>query len=219
MLARLLNFFRKRGFKATVQRCWVEFVHGFYLGRMKLYRCTLPAGKPANAPDVQIKRVKRGGVSAEYLDAIVGAGNSTTNLAKLETRFATGSELWMAEVNGRFAGFGWTIRGRTMEKHFFQLGPNEVHFFDFYVFPEFRGRGINTILLAQMLHDLGNEGVTRCHIECAAWNKAQIRSLGKTPFMFYAEVVRIPVGDKGRTLVTKGNLPKETADQPELVRN
>lgn len=96
-------------------------------------------------------------------------------------------------MEGKLAGFGWTIQGRTIEPHFFPLQSDEVHLFDFFVFPEFRGRGINVALVMDILTRLGEEKVRLAHSECAAWNDAQIRSLSKTPFRRYGEAIKLGI--------------------------
>ena len=38
---------------------------------------------------------------------------------------------------------GGPCRGRTIEPHYFPLGQDDVHLFDFHVFPQYRGQGMN----------------------------------------------------------------------------
>ena len=68
-----------------------------------------------------------------------------------------------------------------MEPHFFPLADNDVHLFDFYVFPEFRGRRVNPMLVSHILASLRREACGRAYIEAAEWNLAQLRSLAKLP--------------------------------------
>jgi GNAT superfamily N-acetyltransferase len=69
-----------------------------------------------------------------------------------------------------------------MEPHYFPLGAHDVHLFDFHVFPRYRGRGMNPLLVRHILRRLAADGLGRAFIEAAEWNRAQLSSLGKTPF-------------------------------------
>ena len=73
-------------------------------------------------------------------------------------------------------------KGRTVEPHYFRLGPDDVHLFDFHVFPQYRGQGVNPLLVSYILRSLAAEGQGRAFIEAAEWNQAQLASLRRTPF-------------------------------------
>jgi len=88
----------------------------------------------------------------------------------------------MIKSEGKLAGYGWSLRGRTIERHYYRLGPDDVHLFDFYVFPQYRGRGLNPLLVTEILRNLAIERMDRAFIEAAEWNQAQLASLRKTPF-------------------------------------
>jgi len=88
----------------------------------------------------------------------------------------------VAKLEGEFAGYGWTIYAETMESHYVPLGCNDVHLFDFHVFQEYRGKGINPALVKYILRTLAEEGKSRALIEVGEWNQAQLKSLRKTPF-------------------------------------
>ncbi len=100
----------------------------------------------------------------------------------IKERFGQGASLWLIKSEDRLAGSGWTLRGRTIAPHYFPLGPEDVHFFDFHVFPQYRGRGMNPFLVNHMLRSLAADGGGRAFIEAAEWNGAQLASLKKTPF-------------------------------------
>jgi hypothetical protein len=82
-----------------------------------------------------------------------------------------------------------------------------VHLFDFHVISEYRGRGLNPILVRHILQVLADEGVERALIEAAEWNQPQLSSLARTPFrrMGLARKWRL----WGRTIVS---LCEETKD-------
>jgi GNAT superfamily N-acetyltransferase len=118
---------------------------------------------------------------------------------QLSERFGQGASLWLARSEGELAGYGWTIAGRTVKPHFYVLGENDVHLFDFFVFPEYRGRQINPTLVTHILHQFTAESKSRAYNEAAEWNHTQLSSLRRTGF--------IPMGFArkaslfGRTLV------------------
>jgi len=97
-------------------------------------------------------------------------------------RFDRGASLWLIKSHDKLAGYGWTLQGRTIEPHYFPLGPYDVHLFDFYVFPQYRGRRINPSLVTHILGSLATDSQSRALIEAAEWNEAQLSSLARTPF-------------------------------------
>ena len=101
----------------------------------------------------------------------------------MKERFDLGASLWLIKSEGKLAGYGWTLSGSTVEPHYFPLGQDDIHLFDFHVFPQYRGRGINPLLVAHILSSLATEGMGRAFIETAEWNQSQLSSLlRKTPF-------------------------------------
>lgn len=113
----------------------------------------------------------------------------------IRERFARGASLWLAMAGDVLAGYGWTLQGGTIEPYYFPLSPDDVHLFDFQVFPAFRGRGINPFLVTSILVALAREGRTRAFIEAAAWNDAQLASLGKTPFRLFGTVRSLTIAN------------------------
>lgn len=194
VLQRIALFYRRRGLLSTIKRFFTALYRSFYLGRMIVYSCPIPSegiSLSDKANKIDFERATKAHLSKDDYVTILDIGNIEQRSRDIANRFELGSELWLAKVNGRVAGFGWTLVGKTVSPHYFTLGANEVHFFDFHVFPEFRGRGINIALIEKILTTLSTQPLSRAHIECAAWNHAQIRSLSKTPFRRQAEVIRI----------------------------
>jgi GNAT superfamily N-acetyltransferase len=100
----------------------------------------------------------------------------------IRERFAQGASLWLIRSGGKLAGYGWTLQGRTIAPYFLRLGENDVSLFDFYAFPNFRGRAIHWILIAHILARLRAEGKARAFGDTAEWNQAQLASFKMTPF-------------------------------------
>jgi GNAT superfamily N-acetyltransferase len=197
--ARTLSFFKHHGLRATIQRFFNELQRLSFLGRMILFFCPLPVQQIGSTEMVLVERVRSGILQESDYERLVHAWNPLIRERQIADRFKLGSELWLAKLHGELAGFGWTIRGRTIEPHFFPLQGDDLHLFDFYVFPEFRGRGVNVALVLEILKKAGGDGIQRAHIECAVWNKSQRRSLSKTPFCRYAEATKLCI--LGRPIV------------------
>jgi GNAT superfamily N-acetyltransferase len=116
------------------------------------------------------------------LQEIVSFWNPKLARRRINERFECGASLWLIRSEGRLAGFGWTLRGYTVEPHYFPLGAEDVHLFDFYVFPQFRGRRLNPLLVGTILRNLADECHGRAFIEAAEWNQNQMASLQRTAF-------------------------------------
>jgi ribosomal protein S18 acetylase RimI-like enzyme len=137
---------------------------------------------------------------------------------RMDERFAHGASLWVVLFDGELAGYGWTLRGRTIEPYFLPLGPDDIHFFDFHVFPAYRGRGLNPLLVKHILASLRAEGGGRAWIEAAEWNAPQRSSLQKTPFL------RLGLAKKwtifGRPIVcwAEGNVTRQARERLPYTR-
>jgi GNAT superfamily N-acetyltransferase len=154
---------------------------------MALYACDLPLAEGVRRRQT-VERFNESTFSKEDYDLVAGLWNRTIQSDLMRERLKVGSEIWLARIDGRIAGYGWTLRGKSFEPYFFPLSSSDAHLFDFYVAPECRGRGVNVGLINSILETISHEGAKRALIECATWNEAQIRSLKKTPFVRYATV-------------------------------
>lgn len=203
---RLSSFFRRHGLRATATRCFIELHRLSFLGRMALFQCMLPVKDMEKPPWLEVERVSPTTLDANDRNRILNVWHPEVTSKLITARFEAGAELWLAKASSGLAGFGWSIRGPAIEPHFFPLLPDDLHLFDFYVFPEFRGRNINVALLRELLVRAGQEGAHCAHIECAMWNTPQIRSLSKTPFHKYAEATKFYMF--GRLIVLWGSKAK-----------
>lgn len=185
-IGRCLHFARRHGVHATLNRMGVSFQRFRTGNRQVLFYCDLDLGGTILPDGPSHGKVERKyGVTeldADDLQRILEAWNPTIARRQLSERFAQGASLWLFKWEGRLAGFGWSIIGRTMEPHFFPLSANDAHLFDYFVFPEFRGRRINPALVNHILGRLAAERRCRAFIEAAEWNAPQLSSLVRTPF-------------------------------------
>jgi ribosomal protein S18 acetylase RimI-like enzyme len=189
-VSRLFAFLKRHGFRATLRRSWV-FGQRMFSQRMVLFYLDFPKGEASDEistgtrlpPALTVERVGRQAeMRSEDWEKIVNFWNPKITQKQISERFGQGATLWMIRWEGRLAGYGWTITGHTIVPHYHPLGSNDVHMFDFLVFPEFRGKNVNPSLVDYILDQMTREGRTRAYIEVREWNKPQLKSLGKTKF-------------------------------------
>ena len=154
---------------------------GSVLGGCAQSTHSLPAADLPNSLAVERYRTETD-VSLSDLEQISSFWNPLLSRRNIKKRFEQGGSLWLIKSEGRLAGYGWTLQGHTIEPHYFCLGPDDVHLFDFQVFPQYRGRGMNPQLVGYILRSLAVERRGRAFIEAAEWNRPQLASLRTTPF-------------------------------------
>jgi GNAT superfamily N-acetyltransferase len=184
-ISRAWSYYRLHGVSALTGRVGEALRRAAYAGEHVLFSCALPVGAPVQKrsfPGSFESKASAGEIAPADLERITSHWNPQENRRLMDQRFAAKARLWLARWEGLVAGYGWTLKGATISPHFYALTLGEVHLFDFFVFPEFRGRGINPVLVEYILSKLGEEGASKAYIECAAWNKAQLASLKKTSF-------------------------------------
>jgi ribosomal protein S18 acetylase RimI-like enzyme len=183
--SRLTAYYKRHGFGATLRRFSVAARRTLFAGRSVLFYCDLSAlGPAAQMPSgLKVERHRtQVDLSPEDLQEITSFWNPDLARRNLNERFGLGASLWLIRLEDKLAGYGWTLQGRTVEPHYFLLGPNDVHLFDFHVFPQCRGRKINPLLVNYILRTLALECRGRAFIEAAEWNQPQLASLRNTPF-------------------------------------
>ncbi len=185
-IARLAEYNRRHGLAATARRLRLAVKRRLFAGRMVVFYCDLDARylSQANLPagcTVQRMTALRE-LTPEHLREMTEYWNPEIARKHIVERFAKGASLWLAKFGDELAGYGWSLRGSTIEPYYLPLAIEDAHLFDFYVFPDYRGRGINPSLVRQILIALASEQTGRAFIEAAEWNDAQLASLAKTPF-------------------------------------
>ena len=173
------------GLRATVRRSLLAVKRAGCSNRMVLFYCELrkQITGPADIPDLKVERKRTDSeLSPTDLREILNAWNPRQAYRNMLERFSQGASLWLIRSQNRLVGYGWSLQGTTIEPHYFPLGSQDVHLFDFYVFPQHRGRGLNPFLTMYILRSLASDGGGRAFIEAAEWNQAQLSSLEKTPF-------------------------------------
>jgi ribosomal protein S18 acetylase RimI-like enzyme len=187
-ISRLAAYYKRHGFGATLRRFSLQAKRTFFANRMVLFYCDLATLAPATTEMPSRLKVERHRTQADIdphdLQAITSFWNPDLASHNINHRFALGASLWLIRFEDKLAGYGWTLQGRTVEPHYFHLGPDDVHLFDFQVFPEYRGRGLNPLLVKYILGSLNAESTGRAFIEAAEWNLPQRASLRNTAFRY-----------------------------------
>jgi len=180
------EYYSRHGLLATIRRAGLGIQRALFASRLVVFYCDLPAqrNRPENVPmSLRIHRLRsEAELGPQGLEKISTFWNPRQARKNIKERFAKGATLWVVKSEEQIAGFGWSLQGSTVEPHYVPLGSEDVHLFDFYVFPDYRGRRINPLLVNYILGHLATDCGGRAYIEAAEWNEAQLNSLQKTPF-------------------------------------
>jgi ribosomal protein S18 acetylase RimI-like enzyme len=202
-VSRFADYYRRKGLGATLQRAGVAVKRSLFSGRSVLFYCDLATQgtPPRDLPSFLSVERKRSftELSGEDLEEMISFWNPKLARRNMTERFGLGASLWLIKSREKLAGYGWTLEGKTVEPHYFSLGQNDVHLFDFHVFTQYRGQGMNPFLVTSILSILATEGAGRAFIEAGEWNQAQLTSLAKTPFRRLGMARKFTIW--GRTIV------------------
>jgi ribosomal protein S18 acetylase RimI-like enzyme len=185
-ISRLTEYYKRHGFEATIRRAGLAARRAVFSSRMVVFYCDLAklTTAPVNIPSsLRVERLRSySELCRQDLQEMTSFWNPKQANRNIRERFGKGASLWLIKSGEKLAGYGWTLQGHTIEPYYFPLGQDDMHLFDFHVFPEYRGKGINPFLVAHMVDNLAMIGGGRAFIEAAEWNEAQLSSLRKTPF-------------------------------------
>jgi GNAT superfamily N-acetyltransferase len=185
-ISRFTIYFKRNGLRTTARRVGLAARRALFSSCMILFYCDLSAQSSPTEDLPSSLRIERHrnqtDLSPPDLEDITSFWNPKLACRNIKERFELGASLWLIKFEDRLAGYGWTLQGRTVEPHYFRVGQDDVHLFDFHVFPQYRGRGVNPFLVSYILCRLAAECQGRAFIEAAEWNYAQLSSLSRTPF-------------------------------------
>ena len=183
-LQRFQQYQQRHGTAATLRRITAAWQRMGQAGKTVLFVCELPLAQTTGSFSAGVleRKSSLSALTAEDVERVVSPADPPACRRRLNERFAAQAELWLVRCQGVIAAYGWTVKGKTMVPHFIPLTPRDVHFFDFFVVPEFRGQGLNPALVCQILREISRENLSKAFIEAAAWNQPQLSSLKKTPF-------------------------------------
>jgi len=185
--SRFVAYCTRHGFVGTAQRAALAVRRALFSNRSVLFYCDLAtqSAPAAGIPDfLKVERKKSSAeLSPEDLQSMTSLWNPKLGHRNVKERFGKGASLWLIKSEGKLAGFGWTLRGRTMEPHFLPLGKDNPYLFDGFILPQHRGRGLMPSWLNHALHELTAECSGRAFTGIAEWNQAIPASLKKLPFV------------------------------------
>jgi hypothetical protein len=194
---------------------------------MAVFYCDLDTRKLHQVKLPKTVRVERlhalSELTTERLQAITSFWSPTLAERNIRERFGKGASLWLVECGDRLAGYGWTLHGQSIAPYYFPLGPDDVQFFDFYVFPKFRGRAFQWLLISYILHTLAVEGRSRAFADTHEWNQPQLASLKITPFRLlgYVQTYKLLGRELTRWIaprLVKQDLKGTTQREDELMK-
>jgi ribosomal protein S18 acetylase RimI-like enzyme len=196
-ISRLTAYYKRHGVGATIRRAGLAARRTLLSGRTVLFYSELSAqhSPMLDLPDfLKVDRCRnQSELRARHLQEIINFWNPKLAGRNINQRFRQGASLWLIKFKGEPAGYGWTLQGQSVEPHYFRLGPDDVHLFDFHVFPQYRGRGLNPLLVTFILASLAAECRGRAYIEAAEWNHAQLSSLKRTPFQRFGSARKFTI--------------------------
>jgi ribosomal protein S18 acetylase RimI-like enzyme len=202
-LQRFVHYLGRYGVHATVRRIVLSWQHLRTGTRWLVYFCDLREAQPVDVSSLAGGRVERKNTLAQVppddLSITKDNWNSVSARNEMDKRFKLGASLWEFKIGEKIAGYGWTVAARTIDTPFFPLGQEDVFLFDFFVYPEFRGRRINPLLVNYILAQLASEKKGRAFLETAEWNTQEQSSLRRTPFLIRGKTRKCQLF--GRTLV------------------
>jgi len=222
-ISRFTAYSKRNGLRATDQRLGLATKRTLFSSRMVLFYCDLSTlSSPATEMPASLKverHTSQTEISPHELQEITSFWDPELARRRIKERFELGASLWIIKSEDNLAGYGWTLQGRTVEPHYFPLGPDDVQFLDFHVFPKFRGRAMDWFLMTHILHRLAADGRARAFGEAAEWNKASLASFGMTSFRRLGWARKFTI--LGRTLVhwdTSAPAPQPQAAAKRLPR-
>jgi ribosomal protein S18 acetylase RimI-like enzyme len=214
-ISRLTAYYTRHGFTATIRRAGLATRRALLSGRTVLFYSDLSTQRSPTLALPGFLKVERCRDQSELtprdMQEVISFWNPKLAERNIKHRFQQGASLWLIRFKGELAGYGWTLQGQTVEPHYFRLGPDDVHLFDFHVFPQYRGRGVNPLLVNFILASLSAECQGRAFIEAAEWNLAQLASLRRTPFHRFGSARKFTI--LRRTLVWWGEKKTEQPGQ------
>jgi len=220
---RFVEYKRRHGMRSALRRAFLSVRRILAGNRMVLFYCDLNSWK-SSAPDagnpLTVERITgKQTVAARDLMQIVNFWNPQIMQRLITERFARGAALWLAKSGSELAGYGWTLNGSTIEPYFFPLEPEDVHLFDFFVFPEYRGQRVNRSLVLKILEMLAAERKGHAYIEVAEWNTSQLKSLSRMPFQKLGCARKFRVFGRTLTMWSEGRPPGQHSFSKATVSN
>lgn len=184
---RTTKYVRRHGLKPAVQRIWREARNQLRYNRDVLFCRDLLRGGFDGHPvpeGCRVERYDKGTGVPQRLFKRIGEEYSEELLQEyVLNRLDKGASLWCLMNETEDMTYTWTLTGRTMKPYYFPLLDGDLHLFDGFTFPSFRGRGLNAVLLDHVLEHYRDEGFVRAYLETHEWNTSVLKLVPKNGFV------------------------------------
>lgn len=195
---RLTRYYRTHGRVGTLRQFAKILSRTLFKSSFIVYYADLPSlGFASNAVQSPYKVEYITGereLSAKTFQELVANRDEQIFIGQLKQRFENGAYLWLLKENDTTIGFVWCITARTLQPYFFPLGNKDIHLFDNEILPQYRGKGMNPILINNILTALQERGNARAYIETQIWNEPEKHSLAKTSFKTLGKARKLHIG-------------------------
>ncbi len=222
-VSRLTNYYRRHGFRASVERVGLFLSQALTSGKMVVFYWDLT--RPVESFDwpnlrdhltVEQKN-SREEIAASDWNQIVDFWNRKLTEPAFSLRLQHGATIWLLRSEGKLAGYMWSVGGRTLEPYYYPLGAGDAMVYDFLVFPEYRGRRFLPYLLNYVLKEMRAQNMTRAHFDVAAWNRASLSGTAKTAYPRHMLGIARKRTFFGRTFVQWLPLPQLEAERFQVL--
>ena len=215
-ISRFLTYYRRNGARATLVRLFESMWRVVFGTRIVLFYCDLSKMRMQSEAlpgclDLEVRN-SEAQLSPHDRATILNAVDPRRAQRLMAERFQKGASLWVIKNGAEMVGYGWTVTGRTLEPRFFPLTPYDVYLFDFLIFPQYRGKGMNPLLVRHVLCNLAAQCQGRAFLEVAEWNRPQFSSLRRTPFRRMGSAKKVTLGR--RTIVYWTEETTASLEQP-----
>lgn len=165
------------GVLAPLRRLWLRLAH--HRNYVFVFDPTLP--EPVRPAGMVVERYDRLNEVPEEVRAALVGEYGAASLGVDEWEMDRAGVLWVALVEGQFAGASMSRRGRHFRKWFVPIQDDDIVIFRNRTSPRFRGRGICPALMRHIIaYELIGGG--QAYVDCRVYNKPSIRSIEKAGF-------------------------------------
>jgi GNAT superfamily N-acetyltransferase len=99
----------------------------------------------------------------------------------LSAELARGAQAWIGLVDGAVAASACTIEANRLDRWHVAIEPHDIVIYATVTLGPFRGRGLHTALLSEIVSHLGGTG-GQLYADVAAWNKVSLRNFERLGF-------------------------------------
>jgi RimJ/RimL family protein N-acetyltransferase len=180
---KVTNYYKLHGPKQTCQRVFESMRRSVFFRRYVIFSMDLDdwsfAGKETSH---HYEIVCLGGeteISEMFMKQILEHHQEKMFREYLEKRFTKGAALWCFKKGDVLIGYFWSLIGKTMKPYYIPLMEKDVHIFDGFIFPKYRGHGEMAIMMNMVVDHLKTLGLRRIFIEAAEWNVPSLKFIEK----------------------------------------